>query len=141
MGFVLRRVFVFDEYTADFIFVVNSTKTNKRSFSLIICLFVCLFVLGFLSHSRIFHSYGDITMAANFDLCSALMVIEQWGFFCVPHLLWHGTSVYNGHLRGPVTLTPIAERLEVELSLPIFTTSVCRSWDSKTNLPPARRML
>ena len=28
--------------------------------------------------------------AANFDLCSALMAIELWGFFNVPHLLWHG---------------------------------------------------
>ena len=26
-------------------------------------------------------------------------------FFSVPHLLWHGASAYNGHLRGPVTLT------------------------------------
>ena len=25
--------------------------------------------------------------AANFDLCSAIMAIEQWGFFSVPHLL------------------------------------------------------
>ena len=48
------------------------------------------------------------------------MAIEQWWFFSVPHLriLWHGTSVYNGHLRGPVTLTPIAARLAV-LSLPV----------------------
>ena len=60
--------------------------------------------------------------ASNFDLCSALMAIEQWGFFSVPHLLWHGASVYNGHLRGPMILTPIAERLAVELSLPVFTT-------------------
>ena len=35
-----------------------------------------------------------------------------------------------GHLRGPVTLTPIAERLAVELSLPVFMTYVCRAWDS-----------
>ena len=34
------------------------------------------------------------------------MVIELWGFFKVPHLLWHGPSVYNLHLRGPVTLAP-----------------------------------
>ena len=40
----------------------------------------------------------------NFDICSALMAIDQWGFFSVQHLLWHGASVYNGHLRGPVTL-------------------------------------
>ena len=41
----------------------------------------------------------------NFDLFWALIPIEQWGFFSVPHLLWHGASVYNGHLWGPVTLT------------------------------------
>ena len=31
------------------------------------------------------------------------------------HVLWHGTSVYNGYLLGPVTLAPIADRLAVEL--------------------------
>ena len=60
--------------------------------------------------------------AANFNLCSSLMVFEQWGFFSMPHLLWHGSSVYNGHLRGPLTLTPIAERLTVKLKIPILTT-------------------
>ena len=87
--------------------------------------YVWLFVWGFLSHSRIFHFYGDVIIAlwrdANFDLCSALMAIEQWGFFSVPHLLWHRALVYNGHLWGPVTLTPIAEHLALELSPPFFT--------------------
>ena len=54
------------------------------------------------------------------------MVIEQWGFFNVPQLLWHGPTVYNGHLQRPVTLTPVAERLAVELPLPVFTSQVCR---------------
>ena len=31
-----------------------------------------------------------------------------------------GASVYDGHPRGPVTLSPNAEHLAVELSLPIF---------------------
>ena len=62
--------------------------------------------------------------AAHFDLCSALLVIEQWGFFYMPHPLRHGPTVYNGHLRGPVTLTPNAERLAVELSLPVRLRSV-----------------
>ena len=53
-------------------------------------------------------------------------------FFSVQHLLWHGASVCNGHLRGLVTLTPIAELLAVELSLPVFTTKVYRGWDSNT---------
>ena len=60
------------------------------------------------------------------------MAIEQWGFLSVPLLLWHGASVYNGHLRGPVTLTPITENLAVELSLPILKAYVCRGWDSNT---------
>ena len=60
------------------------------------------------------------------------MAIERWGFFSVPHPLWHWASVYNGHLREPVTLTLIAEHLAVELSLPVFTTKVCRSLDSNT---------
>ena len=70
------------------------------------------------------------------------MAIEQWRFFSVPHLLWHGASVYNGHLRRPVTLSPYlggpvtlpspAERVAVELSLPVFTTKICRGWDSNT---------
>ena len=28
--------------------------------------------------------------------------------------------MYNGHFREPVTFTPVAERLTVELSLPLF---------------------
>ena len=44
-------------------------------------------------------------------------------------------EMYNGHLRGPVILTPIAERLAVELSLPVFTTWICRDWDS--NIQPS----
>ena len=51
------------------------------------------------------------------------MAIEQWRFFSVPHLLGHGAFVYNGYLRGPDTLTPVAERLSVELSLPFLRLS------------------
>ena len=50
----------------------------------------------------------------------------------MPHQLGHGASVYNGHLRENVNLTPVAECLEVELSLPVFTTYVCRGWNSNT---------
>ena len=79
----------------------------------------CLFRLfGFFRSTREFlyiwrrHHYW--WRAANFDLCSAPMAIEQWGFFSVPHLLWQGASVFNGHLRGPVTLTSIANCSAVE---------------------------
>ena len=80
------------------------------------------YVCGSSSHSRIFHSYGDVTITGEglqiLTYSSALMAIEQWGFLSVSQLLCHGASIYNGHVRGPVT--PIAERLAVELSLPVF---------------------
>ena len=93
---------------------------------------VCLFVIycpiqNFFPHIETSHLPWK---AANLDLRSALMAIEQWRFFSVPHLLWHGTSVYNDHLREHVTLTHIAKRLAVELSLPVFTSKVCRCCDS-----------
>ena len=69
---------------------------------------ICLFVWD--CSSRLWRCHNYRLRAANFDLCWALMAI--WGFFRVPHLLWHGPSAYNGHLRGPGTLTPIAERLQ-----------------------------
>ena len=76
---------------------------------------------------------------AHFDLYSALMSIEQWGFFSVPHVLWHRASVHNGHRRGPVTLTIVADRLALELSLPVLMTKVCHSWDS--NPQPSAALL
>ena len=83
-------------------------------------LFVCFFVpLG--NFSLIWRRHHCRWRAANFDACSALMALEQWEFFSVPHLLWQGASVY-GHLQGPMTITPNVERLTVELSLPVLTT-------------------
>ena len=64
------------------------------------------------------------------------------GFFSVPHLMWHGSSVYNGHFWGLVTLTPIAERLAVELLLYVWLwlRSVAAGIGTP-NLPHARRTL
>ena len=108
-------------------FKIIKVNTCIRNFVsemfLYVCLFVCLgFIIPLENFSLIWRRHHYRWRAANFDLCSTLMAIEQWGFFSVSHLLWHGSSVYNGHLRGPVTLTPIAERLAVELSRPVFTT-------------------
>ena len=107
-----------------------------------VCSFVCLFVRLFVclfvwyrstrEYSLIWRRHHFRWRAENFDLSSALMAIEQWGFFNVPHLIWHGASVYNSHLRGPVTLSPITERLAVELSY-----LVCRGWDSNKPKPSA----
>ena len=96
-----------------------SNFPNVRT--LYICLFVCLGLFVPLEiFSLIYRRLHYRWRADKFELCSALMAIEQWGFYSVAHLLWHGTFVYNGHLRGPVTLTLIAERLAVGLSLPVF---------------------
>ena len=38
------------------------TSTPQNRF---VCLFVCLFVWSLSSHSRIFHSYGDVTIAGE----------------------------------------------------------------------------
>ena len=105
-------------------------------------LLLCVqFIVPLENFSLIWRRHHCRCRAANFDLCSALMAIEQWGFFNVPHLLWHGPTLYNGHLRGPATPTPLAERLAVELSLPVFTTRVCRDRASNPVLPHARRTL
>ena len=96
--------------------------------------FIKGFVVPFKNFSLIWRCHHYRWKAANFDLIvfSALIANDQWGFFSVPRLLWHGTSVYNGHLWGPMTLTPVAERLAVELSQAVLTTKVCRSRDSNT---------
>ena len=66
----------------------------------------------------------------------ALMAIEQWWFYSVAHLLWHNASVYNDHLREPVTLSHFAERLAVEQSLPAFYDSgLSRLGFVRPNLP------
>ena len=83
--------------------------------------FVCLFVWSLQSHSRIFHSHGDVTIASE-GLKIQTYVRHSWqlsseGSLACQNLLQHGPTVYNGHLRGTVTHTPVAERLGVELSL------------------------
>jgi hypothetical protein len=57
-----------------------------------------LIIYGFTSRLRIFHLYGDVTIAGerlqNLGLCLALRAFVQGGIFIVPNLLWQGTSVY-----------------------------------------------
>ena len=101
--------------------ILSQFKTRRTLyFSLCVCFFDPLEKC-----SLLWRHHHRRRRAANFDLCSALMAIEHRGFFSVSHLLWHALFVYIGLLRGPVTLTFIAERLAVELSLPIYT---CRDW-------------
>ena len=98
-------------------------------FKTCINLYVCLFLFFVLleNFSLIWRRYHYRWRTANFDLCLAVMAIEQWGFFNMPHPLWHGPTLYTGHLRRwHVTLTPAAERLAVELSLPVLTIGLSR---------------
>ena len=76
---------------------LSTVGIEKRSFHIpfsLICLFVCSGIIIPLEICSLIwrrHTYRWRT--AHFDLCSAVRVIEQWGFFTVPHLLWHGASV------------------------------------------------
>ena len=113
----------------------------------IVC-FVCLiFAWGFSSYLRNFHSYWDVTSAGEglqiLTCARHSWAIEQSGLFSVPHLLWHGSSFYTGHL--PKTRDTRSHycrgfNLAMELSLPVFTTEACRALDSNTNLPLAKRI-
>ena len=82
-----------------------------------------LFVCCLLSRSRIFHSYGDVTIAGE-GLQILTYARHSWplsseGFLLATPTVTRG-FVYNGHLREPVILTPIAERSAVDLSLHLF---------------------
>ena len=78
-------------------------------------------VWEFSSQSRIFIHMETSPLPAKG--CKFWPMLGTHGHWCpVSHPLWHGTSFYNGHLRRAVTLTPIAEWLAVELSVPVFAT-------------------
>jgi hypothetical protein len=67
-----------------------------------------LIIYGFTLRSRIFHFYGDVTIAGeglqNLGLCSALRAFVQGGVFIVSHLLWHEASVFPVSSEGPPNL-------------------------------------
>ena len=116
-----------------FYHVWHSIKNGQQPHQSI-CLFVCLF--GVYRSTREFFTHMETSTlpVKGFKFWPMVGTHGYWTgrVFSVPHLLWRGESVYNGHLRGSVTLTPIAERLAVELSLPVFTKYVCLGWYSNT---------
>ena len=98
-------------------------KNTLLTLSLPLLHFFCLFWVY--RHIWELFTHMDMTIAGEAlrNLTYARnSVVAVVGFFNVPHLLWNGLTLYNGHLRGPVTLTPIPVRLTVVLSLPVFTT-------------------
>jgi hypothetical protein len=64
-----------------------------------------LIIYGFSSRSRIFHLYGDVTIAGeglhNLGLCSTLGAFEHGGICIVPHLLWYGALDFPVSSKGP----------------------------------------
>jgi hypothetical protein len=50
----------------------------------------------------------------NLSLCSALRAFEQGGIFIVPHLLWHGTSVFPVSSEGPPQLVALTTRIGIQ---------------------------
>ena len=98
-----------------------------------ICLLVSLF--GIFHPTQEFFTHMEtsqlLVIAANFDLCLALMANEQWGFFSVPHLLWHGhpfiminsEDPWHSHLLLSIWLWSCHY---------LFLRQVCRCWDWNT---------
>ena len=79
-------------------------------------IFVCLeFFVTLENFSLRWRRHHYLWRAANVYLSSPLLAIHRWEYFNVPHLLWHGPILHNGHLHGQETLTLVAERLAVEL--------------------------
>ena len=68
-----------------------------------------LFAWVLLSYSRFF-PLRDVTITG--EGFQVLTYARQSGpLSCEDYLVCHGPIVHNGHLRGPATLTPVAERL------------------------------
>jgi hypothetical protein len=103
-----------------------------------------LIIYGFTSRSIIFHLYGDVTIAGeglqNLGRGSALRAFEQGGIFIVPHLLWHGTSVFPVSSEGPPHLVLRYKRgcggsiLTRILTGPEWKSCICYIIFSKTNI-------
>ena len=94
----------------------NQYYKNKK-FCLLVCLVFFVLLENFLLIWRRHHLRWR---TANSDIYSAPMAIDQWRFFSILHLLRHKASVYNGHQWGPVKLAPVADRLAVDMSLPVL---------------------
>ena len=64
-------------------------------------MFVCLvFYIPLENFSLTLRHHHYRWRPSNLDLYSELLVIEQRRLFNVLNVLWHGVSVYNGHLRA-----------------------------------------
>jgi hypothetical protein len=94
-------------------FEINTPGRSKCNFKILYMDFFYDWFIAFYcftSRSKIFHLYGDVTIAGeglhNLCLCSAPRAVEQGRIFIVPHLLWHGTSVFPVSPKGRPTQSP-----------------------------------
>jgi hypothetical protein len=73
-------------------------NNQNRHYAHWVCSQYWFIVYSFTSRSKIFHLYGDVAITGewlqNLGLCSVLKAFEQGGILIVPHLLWHGPSVF-----------------------------------------------
>ena len=68
--------------------------------------YVCLIVLYILVYFVPLENFSHMVMSPVHRRCWPMLGTRGYrGFLSVPHLLWHRKSVYNVHLRGPVTHT------------------------------------
>ena len=111
-------------------------------FALFVCLYGWDFFVLFENFSFICKRHHYLWRVENFNLC-LWECLWDWPmiseiFFSMPHTLWHGIYVYNGHCRGPVTLTTVTERLPVDLSLAVLTSRGVGAVDK--SVPASRRL-
>ena len=76
-------------------------RINLANLLWILFLFVCMeFSVPLENFSLIWRHHHCRWRAANFELCSALMAIEQWGFFNVPRAVATGDRTPISRMRG-----------------------------------------
>ena len=72
-----------------------------------------------------FYSNGDVTITGEglriLTYAGHLWPLSSAGSLAC-HTYCHTGHLHRGHFLGPVALTPIAEHLAVQLSLPVLTT-------------------
>ena len=109
--------------------LVNALSKWKQAFWILVSknqkLKIYLFGCVFGDCSLIWRHHHCRLRASKFELCSILMVIEQWGFLSCD-------TEHPFIMVAPRTRDIHTCFLAVELSLPVFTTLFCRGWDSNT---------
>ena len=80
-------------------------------------------------------------MKKMYSIYSIVAYVHSEGSLdCHTFAVTRDISVYYGHILGPMIFIPVAERLEVDLPLPVFTTCIYVAAGIRTsNLSHARR--